>query len=206
MILHEVEQGSDEWFLMRGSIPTASSFDKIITTTGAASQQAKTYMNKLLANWLCPNVANDEFYGEWMARGHELEDEARLCYEFQRDSEVFLAGFCTTDDGSVGCSPDGLIGNEGGLEIKCPSPGAHTGYLIDDHLPTKYFCQVQGNLFVTGRKWWDFISYHPEIDPFIVRVYPEPDFQASLKTRLDKFVNAMQAKQQILRERGVKRE
>jgi len=80
----------------------------------------------------------------------------------------------------TGGSPDGLISDEGGLEIKCCSPGVHTGYLIADKVPTEYSLQILGILLVTGRKWWDFLAYHPDIKSLIVRTYRN-DVEGDLK-------------------------
>ena len=203
MIEHEVEQGSPEWYLLRSTMPTASAFDKIITSQGKPSTQAKTYMNKLLANWLmAPDIDADDYQSAWMQRGQEFEEEARLWYEFRTSTDVRTVGFCTSDNEWYGCSPDGLIGEDGGLEIKCPSPGVHTGYLLDRKLPTKYFCQVQGCLFVTGREWWDFVSYHPAIDPLVIRVFPDTDFQVELKQALHKFCTKLEANKVHLQQQG----
>ena len=74
------------------------------------------------------------------------------------------------EDKLVACSPDGLIGDNGGLEIKCPSQGVHVEYLLSGKMPTKYTLQVQGFLYVTGREWCDFMSYHPSMKPMIVKM------------------------------------
>jgi predicted phage-related endonuclease len=122
-----------------------------------------------------------------MQRGQELEAEAREAYEIITSQEVRQVGFCLSDNGLYGVSPDGLIGDEGGLEIKCPTLPVHILYLLENKLPTDYIQQVQGQLLVTGRKWVDFFSYFPGIKPLIVRVYPDKEFIKMLRVELEVF-------------------
>ena len=116
-----------------------------------------------------------------------MEKFARSWYEEQNNLWVNEVGLCVCDNKNYGASPDGLINEDGGLEIKCPSLAVHVGYLLEAKIPTEYFQQVQGNLLVTSRKWWDFLSYYPGIKPCVVRAYPDDKFLSALKTELDKF-------------------
>ena len=169
MITVDCEQLSPEWFELRAGIPTASSFDKIFTTTGKKSAQADAYMNTLLAEWLTGEKQSIK-QSDWMARGIELEPEARSAYEFITDLEVETPGIVFKDeDKLVSCSPDGLTEGKG-LEIKCPAPGTHVGYLLGAKLPTTYVQQVQGSMWVTGLEAWDFVSYCPGMKPVILTV------------------------------------
>jgi len=181
MITIECEQGTEEWFQARLGIPTASDFNKIITPAKLEpSKQADTYINKLIAEWL-RGKPDESFQSDWMKRGQEVEEEARDFYIFQTDSKVKQVGFCLTDNKTYGCSPDGLVGKDGGAEIKCPSPGVHVGYLLGNKVPTEYRLQILGSLLVTGRKWWDFLSYHPDMESLIVRT-SRKDVEDDLKT------------------------
>lgn len=205
MIIVECEQGTPEWFQARLGIPTASEFSKIITPAKLQpSTQAETYINKLMAEWL-RGKADESFQSDWMKRGHEVEEEARDFYIFQTDVEVNQVGFCLTDNRTYGCSPDGLM-EEGGLEAKCPSPGVHVGYLLANKVPTEYRLQILGSLLTTDRKWWDFLSYHPDMKPLIVRTWRK-DVEEDLKV-LERALVATNKKifdkQQILIERGLK--
>jgi hypothetical protein len=116
---------------------------------------------------------------------------------------VEQVGFCTLDDGTFGCSPDSLVGDDGMLEIKCPSPAVHVGYLLGDKLPTTYRAQVQSQLFVTGRAWCDFLSYHPDLPPLLVRVEPDPKWHAKFAEELEKFTALLASKMSALKERGI---
>jgi hypothetical protein len=122
----------------------------------------------------------------------ELEAEARSLYELTNDVKVEQVGFCLSDDGKAGCSPDGLVGKKGLLEIKCPSMAIHIGYLLDNSVPTDYFQQVQGQLFITGREWLDFISYYPAIRPMLVRVKRDNEFIEKLETELNIFCEKLE--------------
>ena len=106
-----------------------------------------------------------------MIRGTELEPEARENYEFITGNEVQEVGFIVDLDDTYGCSPDGLIGEDGGIEIKCPLGATMVKYLRSpDELVKNYWQQIQGCMFVTGRKWWDAFAYHPSTPHVLVRV------------------------------------
>lgn len=187
----DCEQGSDEWISARLGIPSASMYGKIITTQGKWSTQADTYINQLVAEKLTGEQT--PFYqNEHMARGTELEPDARKMYEFIKDVEVQEVGFCLHDTLEAGASPDGLIGEDGGLEIKCPAPATHVEYLRGGKLPSKYKQQVMGCLWITGREWWDFMSYHPSMKPLIVRVERDEDYIAELEACVSKAVELIE--------------
>jgi putative phage-type endonuclease len=186
MKILELEQRTDEWMQARLGIPTASNFDKIITTKGEPSKQAQKYMYRLAGERLS-GTTEETYQNAAMQRGCELEDEARAFYSLINDVEVKQVGFCLSDSG-YGCSPDGLIGEEGLIEIKCPQMATHVEYLIEGGLPITYFQQVQGQLLVTERKWCDFISYYAGIKPLVVRVGRNETFIKALHGELVRFV------------------
>ena len=200
MKIHDFEQGTPEWSEARKSIPTASNFGKIVTATGKASSSASTYMNECLAEWM--GAETEQFETEWMIRGRELEPEARKFFEFDQDLEVSQVGFVTTDDGMIGCSPDGLIYKNdklvSGLEIKCPKASTHIGYMLKGGLPDTYKQQVYGSMWVTGCKEWFFMSYHPELPPFITKVEWDSQYITLLSGFVEAFVRNMQSSRQML--------
>ena len=182
-----VEQRSPEWFEARLGVPTSSNFSKIITMTGKPSTQSKNYMYKL-AGEKVSKVIEDSYQNAAMARGIELEDEARQMYQIVSSNAVEEVGFCITEGDMIcGASPDGLMGDDGLIEIKCPAVHTHVGYLMDNKLPSEYFQQVQGQLLVTGRKYCDFVSYFPGIKPLIIKVERDEDFLKLLKVELTMF-------------------
>lgn len=109
-------------------------------------------------------------------------------FSFTQELEVNRVGFCTTDDGRIGCSPDGLIGEDGGIEIKCPQPTTHLRYLDEGKVPDQYLAQVHGSMLVTGRKWWKFLSYSRQFPPLIVHVERDEEIQTKLRAAIDPFI------------------
>lgn len=187
MIHVPCEPGSPEWFAARRGIPTSSNFDRIVTKTGKPSSQRTGYACKLIAEQLL-GVNLDDFASEWMERGKELEEEAVNYYELQYGVETSQGGFCLTDDRGFGCSPDRLIGDDGGLEIKCPSPATHVAYMLGvDDADWKYRLQVQGSLWVTGRSWWHLMSYCPQMPQVLLRIERDEEFISNLETHLRAF-------------------
>ncbi len=154
-------------------------FGKLITSSGKPSSSAEKYIDEMIGERLTGR--SKPFYtNEHMERGTALEPEAREAYEFITDYEVVETGFILDDSEEFGCSPDGLVGEQGGLEVKCPSTGVHVSYLRKGVVPAKYYQQVQGCMWITGREWWDFMSYHPEMPHLLVRA-----------RRNEKFIEAM---------------
>ena len=189
MMEHPVHQGSDAWLNLRLGHPTASEFDNLVTPEFKlrTGQMPQTYLCEKLAEHILGKPL--ESGGSWaMAQGSILEGEAVPFYEFERNVTVRRIGFVTTDDMRIGCSPDGLIDPDGGLECKCPRPDTHVSYLMGGELPAAYRAQVHGCMFVTGRAWWDFISYCRGFPPLIVRASRDEAIQAALKTAVDNFL------------------
>lgn len=184
----DCEQYSEPWWEARRGVPTASNFKRIITpATGKLSAQADDYICELIAEKYHIG-AMDELSGPAtaaMRNGTETEPEARRWYCLEQD-DVREVGFIMTDCGRFGCSPDGLVGENGGLELKCPVGKTHIRYLLDGHLPDEYKAQVHGSLIVSGRAWWDFLSYVPGLPPFKIRVEPD-DFTDKLRAALEVF-------------------
>jgi len=176
----ECEQGAPEWLEARLACPSASSFAKLITSAGKASAQSDAYINQLVAERI---TGESTFFQitDPMQRGMDLEPQARTAYEMESGNLVDQVGFLKHDTLEAGASPDGLVGENGGLEIKCPMPHTHVEYLRAGRLPTKYFQQVQGCLWISGRDWWDFMSYHPKMEPLIVRVFRDEVFINALE-------------------------
>lgn len=186
MIRMDMPQGSPEWFAAHMGIPTASQFGRILTATGKPSSQADGYLHWLVAERLLGQNIADPGSTPWMERGTELERQAVAYYELQTDVTTETVGFCLTDDRRIGCSPDRFVGTAGGLEIKCPSAAVHVGYLLDE-LPLKFKPQVQGCMMVTGRKWWDLLSFNPLLPPALVRIPRDEEYIEGLSKILPVF-------------------
>jgi len=196
MIVVPCEQGSPEWIAARLGIPTSSAFNRILTPkTMKLSAGAHGYLCELVAEKMI-GASLDPFVSEWMERGSELEDSAVARYEFDRDMDCEKVGFILHDTLMVGCSPDRLVGEDGGLEIKCPSPRVHVENLLG--MADKHRTQVQGSLWITGRAWWDLLSYHPEMPPAIVRIERDEAFIGKLAEAVSDFLeNLQQAKETL---------
>lgn len=198
MITIDCEQGTDSWWQARLGIPTASEFDKILTPAKLEpSKSAEGYMNKLIAEWY-RGKPDETFQSEWMKRGNEFEEEARQWYAFTHDCNPQKVGFCKTDDEQTGCSPDALICEDGGIEIKSVLSGTMVGYVMEGRIPLEYKLQVIGSLLVTGRHWWDFLVYHPDFKPLLIRTRRE-DVQKeldALQTALTDFCKKLVTKRE----------
>ena len=185
MIILDMEQGSDEWLAARLGRPSASMFSKLITTKGKPSTQAGGYINKLAGERL--SGESEAFYtNEHMVRGTELEPEAREAYEFISGNNVLEVGFVVDPSFEYGCSPDGLIGTDGGIEIKCPAATTMMKYYQDsEELVKAYYQQIQGCMWVTKRDWWDAFAYHPKMKHVLVRVPRDDTFIAKLAVEVE---------------------
>jgi len=187
IIEKDIIQGSPEWDKARLGIPTSSNFDKLITTKGEPSKQRTKYMYSLAAERIS-GIKEETYKNSTMQRGIEMEEQARAFYELTTGNTANVVGLCYPDKKKLyACSPDGLIGKDGLVEIKCPTSPVHIGYLLDGKLPSDYIQQVQGQLLVTGYKWVDFFSFYPDIKPLIIRVMPDEGFLKALKIELEVF-------------------
>jgi len=199
VIVHRCPQGGEDWKRLRLGVVTGSGFDNILTPATLKPAKSEKYLALLVAETLLGKPV-DETSSEWTDRGTEMEPRARGWYEVVRDVAVEQVGFIARDDGRVGCSPDGLVGDDGGLEIKCPAAHTHVGYALNPAtLAAAYRGQVQASLYITGRKWWDLLSYNPEIESVVVRVEPDPAYIAALVPALDAFLARIDAAVEQLR-------
>lgn len=194
MVIHDVIQGSAEWYAVRLGKPTASNFNKIVTETGRPSTQARSYMHRLIAERLLNETMDDPVMTEWMEHGRANEPLAAKQFEFATDTQLCTVGFVTDDAGQLGCSPDRLIVSDPGaaVEIKCPSPTTHIRYLLDG--PGKdYRQQVQGQMLVCGFDTVHFYSWHPRMPPVHIITQRDPAFQEVLRELLDAFLEELDA-------------
>jgi hypothetical protein len=157
------EQGSPAWLRHRRGIATASHFASIVTPTGKATKSAarKRYMIELCGERLTGKT-RETFVTAAMARGTELEPRARAWYELETGKQVEEVGFVKSDCGRWGCSPDGLVGDDRGVEIKIPGLVALLTMIDAEAVDPDYLMQVQANLWITGRDWWDFVLWTDE--------------------------------------------
>ncbi len=195
MIIHnEIEQGSPEWFDLRCGKITASEFSTVMAKGrgNAPSKTRQTYMYKL-AGEIITGQPSDSYSNHHMERGKEMEPEARAMYELISGNKSEQVGFISKD--SIGYSPDGLIGDNGLLEIKTKLPHLQIAVLLADKVPPEHMAQLQGGLWVSEREWIDFVSYWPGLPIFIKRVDRDNEMIKTIienvdifKTELDEIV------------------
>lgn len=190
MIVDDHRQGTAGWVGARLGIPTASNFSKIITGEGKVSKSADFYMRQLLAEYFIGEPCESGIGTLLMGRGTGLEPSARKWYEMERDVDVVQVGFCYRDDKLAGASPDGLVGEDGLVEIKCTSAPVHVEYLLGG-IKGEYWPQCQGLLYVTGRAWVDLVAYNPVLPPVVKRIDPDEEYQAVLSAGVDTFIERM---------------
>ena len=188
---------------MRAGIPTASNFSKIMTPGKKKSGQRDGYMNLLLAERILHRPI-ETFTSEWMARGSEIEEKAVHSYEFQHDCETERIGFVTTDDGSIGCSPDRfIIGQNGLLQVKAPSPQVHVSYLLAANgAGDEYKVQLQSEIWICEKEFNEVLSFHPEMPDALFRVYRDESFITELAANVLSFARELEEKSSEFAERG----
>lgn len=157
-------QGSPEWFAARAGRVTASRIADLMakTKTGWGAGRAN-YLADLVAERLTGVVA-EGFTNAAMKHGTETEPQARAAYQFFADAEVAEVGFVLHPDiDFTGCSPDGIVGTDGMVEIKCPNTATHLETLLGSGIPDKYIKQMQWQMRCCERKWCDFVSFDPRL-------------------------------------------
>jgi len=199
MIIHNIEQGSEAWFSNRCGKITGTRFASLMM-----AESTKGFKD-LVINLACEIItgkAEETHSNAIMEAGIETEPIARDEYESIFDIAVTQCGFITPDEDHkyfdwIGVSPDGIIPDLNGMiEIKCPLMKTHFEYLSQNRLPPEYEYQVQGQLFVTGFDYCDFMSYVKGMKAFIIRVYPDNELFKEFEIKLDKII--LQVKEKLL--------
>lgn len=160
----EIIQGSDEWKQLRlGKVTASRVADVIVKTKSGYSASRANYMAQLIAERLT-GVPAESYTNAAMQHGVETEPEARAAYEFYKGATVEQVAFVPHPKiEQAGCSPDGLLGSDGLIEIKCPNTATHLETLLGKSVPGKYEAQIQFQLACTGRAYCDFVSYDPRM-------------------------------------------
>lgn len=165
MIELHCEQRTEEWYKARIGVITASACGEFMS-----AHKRRSFAFKKLAEMLTGESESFKM-NEYMQWGIDTEDEARIAYEKLTGNSVQEIGFVFKDESRrVGCSPDGLVGDDGLVEIKCPMTKTHLGY-IESGPPKKYKDQMNFQMYCTGRKWCDFVSYDPRVKDPKLRIY-----------------------------------
>jgi hypothetical protein len=191
----DIEQNSTEWLILRSGKVTASEVDALVSPTGKirSGDGVQTYLNKKLCeHWIGGNLPSLSGIFD-IEQGKILEERAKPAFTLHTGIEIRNVGFITTDDGRAGCSPDAMIGEIGGVEIKCPRMETHIGYLLDGELPAQYVAQVQMSMLITGFEIWHFFCYNRSLPPLHLVIKRDEKFQAALETALGDFRKAFDA-------------
>ena len=200
MKLIDCEQYSPQWWEARKGIPTASNAAKVFTSQAKPSTSQPGYIHNLIAEHYDPQYGfKEDTATAAMKNGRIIEPRARAYYEFDQGLDVRQVGFCLTDDGRLGCSPDALVGDEGGVEIKVPQHNTQIKYLLANKVPAKYIPQIHWSLVVTGREWWDFLSYCYGLPKLLIRVTPD-DYTEKMRKQMGVFWKEYQASLQLIRD------
>ncbi len=203
------EQGLDEWFAARAGKVTASRVaDVLAKIKEGESASRKNYKADLVAERLTKQKTLG-FSSTAMQWGVETEHQARAAYEVTTGDFVEQIAF--VDHPAIvnfGCSPDGLVGDDGLIEIKCPNTATHLEYLEADAPPKKYFIQMQAQMSATGRKWCDFVSFDPRLpdglELLIVRVNRDDKYIKIMEDEVSKFLQEVDNKVESLTKRNDK--
>jgi putative phage-type endonuclease len=196
MIIYNIEQHSEAWHEARCGRVTGTRFKNLV------SKETTDSYKDLVTNIACEIItgeAEETYVSPAMQYGIETEPEARREYETITDAIVTQVGFVIPDEEHkyhnwIGISPDGLLPDDGILEIKCPLARTHFEYIERGVLPAEYRYQVQGQLFVTGFNYCHFMSYVPGMKPFIIEVLPDAELFELFNQRLDKLILEVEEK------------
>jgi len=183
----DVQQGSEEWKTLRLGKITASRVSQVM------GKSRQNFLAIIAAERISKQA--ESFTNAAMQWGIDTEPFAREAYEARNGVKVVQVGFClhpTIKD--AGASPDGLVGDDGLIEIKCPNTSTHVGTLIDQKAPTKYIPQIQFQLACTGRQWCDFVSFDPRIEQsfFQIRVERDNEYIEKMEKEVSEFLEEVE--------------
>lgn len=180
MKIYNFEQRTDEWYAIRRGKMSASNADTII----ANGKGLETYIYNLMAEYYS-SAEKENYINADMQRGIDLEPEARLEFEFYTDLDVQEVGFIEYNE-FIGVSPDGLIGDDGLIEIKCPNDSVYFKLLLSDNIKPEYIAQMQMQLYVTDRQYCYFVSYNPNFEKslYIKKITRDEEMIEKLKKGL----------------------
>lgn len=187
-----MEQRSEEWFKARlGKVTASRVADILAKIKSGESASRRNYKIQLVSERLT-GEKQETYINQAMQDGIDREFYARERY-VQQFGEVEEVGFIQHPTLEAGASPDGIVGEDGIIEIKCPMGTTHTETLMSQDVPSKYMPQIQFQLLCTGRKWCDFVSYNPmfpeHLQVFVKRVEADVDYQKELEVEVKKFLS-----------------
>ena len=182
MKIHNFEQRTEDWYNIRKGKLTASNADTII----ANGKGLETYIYNLMAEYYS-SAEKENYINADMQRGIDLEPEARLEFEFYTGLDVQEVGFVEYND-FIGVSPDGLVGDDGLIEIKCPNDSIYFKLLLSNNIKPEYIAQMQMQMYVTDRQYCYFVSYNPNFEKslYIKKINRDEEMIDKLKKGLER--------------------
>jgi putative phage-type endonuclease len=200
----EIEQRSEAWFRARlGKVTASSVADVLAKTKTGVSTSRGNYLIKLAIQRVTGQI-EESYTNDAMQWGIDKEDQARVAYEVASGNFVDQVGF--VDHSNIdwfGCSPDGLINNDGLVEIKCPNSATHWEYFKTKEVPKKYFIQMQAQMTCTNTEWCDFVSFDPRMPErsqlLIVRVPRDNTFISIMESEIKEFLNEVEIEVQLMK-------
>jgi putative phage-type endonuclease len=187
-IIRDIEQGTEQWLALRFGWITASKFKDVMA--GGTGKTRKSYMYQLAAEIITGERA-ESFTNEYMEWGNQIEPQARAMYELESGFDVDQVTFIKHDTLKAGCSPDGLVGESGLVEFKCPKTTTQIETFLSGKMPAIHVGQVQGQLWISEREWCDFVSFDPRINGqahyFCTRVFRDEEKIKQIEDAVIKF-------------------
>lgn len=199
-----VDQGSDEWLRIRlGKVTASGVADVLAKTKTGVSASRGNYLIKLALQRVT-GVIEDGFTSDAMQWGIDNEAQARVAYEVKSGNFVDQIAF--VDHPTIkwfGASPDGMINQDGLVEIKCPNSSTHWSYIKAGEPPMKYYIQMQAQMACTGRDWCDFVSFDPRMPErsklFVKRVMRDNHFVMSMESEVIAFLDEVEAEVNLMK-------
>ncbi len=199
-----IEQGTPEWHQLRAGKVTASRVADILAQTRTGPSASRQNYLIELALQRSTGTIEPSYTNAAMEWGTQTEPQARVAYEVETGNFVDQVAFIDHPTiANFGCSPDGLIGDDGLIEIKCPNSATHWEYFKAKKPPQKYVTQIQTQLCVTGRKWCDFVSFDPRMPSrsqlLIVRVDRDEVFIAEIEEKVKQFLSEVEVEVNLMK-------
>ena len=201
-----MQQQTEEWYQARiGRVTASRVADLMAKTKSGPSASRENYMAQLICERLT-GARTEGFTSAAMMHGVDTEPQARMAYELMTGEAVVETGFIPHPTiAGFGASPDGLVGSDGLIEIKCPNSATHIETLLAGKVPSKYMIQMQVQMMCCGRDWCDFVSFDPrmpgDMNFWMQRVHADHAMQTDIKAEVIKFLGDLDHKLQQLREK-----
>jgi putative phage-type endonuclease len=203
----QIQQGTPEWHQLRlGKVTASRVADILAKTKTGPSASRNNYLIELALQRVTKTI-EESYTNDAMAWGVQNEGSARVAYEVSTGNFVDQIAFVNhpTITG-FGCSPDGLVGNDGLIEIKCPNSATHWGYIKTNEPPQKYIIQMQAQMAVTGAKWCDFVSFDPRMPEksqlLIVHIPRDPEFILYMEAEINQFLSEVEVEVNLMEKRN----